>query len=172
LLTQVREFLFSYAREASKRAPIFDGGTRSKPAMLGGSNRLRSGSLEADLSLIIHRVFLLRASARKLHDCSLFMTHNSRSPARDSAETPDLDRVVSADAAHVKLLVGIGPLYQICSCGRSSSHDVKVTMLAGSMLPTTLLWPWHFLIRRCIESIKVGFSCRAIVRNRQPSYNH
>jgi len=32
-------------------------------------------------------MILLRASARKFHDFSLFMTHNSHSPARDSAET-------------------------------------------------------------------------------------
>ena len=44
-----REFLFFplLPREASKRVPIFDRGTRSKPA------RLRSGSLQADLSLIV-----------------------------------------------------------------------------------------------------------------------
>jgi hypothetical protein len=48
-LRQAREFLFFplLPREASKRVPIFDSGTGSKPA------RLRSGSLRADLSLIV-----------------------------------------------------------------------------------------------------------------------
>jgi hypothetical protein len=32
-------------------------------------------------------VIFLRASARKLHDFSLSITHNPHSPARDSAET-------------------------------------------------------------------------------------
>jgi len=32
-------------------------------------------------------MILLRASARKLHDFSFSMTHNSHSPARDSDET-------------------------------------------------------------------------------------
>ena len=40
--------IFSFApREASKRVPIFDRGTGSKP------ERLRSCSLQADLSLIV-----------------------------------------------------------------------------------------------------------------------
>ena len=48
-LRQAREFLFFplLPREASKRVPIFDRGTGSKP------ERLRSGSLQADLSLIV-----------------------------------------------------------------------------------------------------------------------
>ena len=48
-LSQAREFLFFpwLPTEASKRAPIFDRGTGSKPS------RLRSGSLQADLSLIV-----------------------------------------------------------------------------------------------------------------------
>ena len=48
-LRKVREFLFYplLPREASKRVPIFDRGTGSKPA------RLKSGSLQADLSLIV-----------------------------------------------------------------------------------------------------------------------
>ena len=47
-LRQVREFPFFplIPREASKLVPIFDRGTGSKP------ERLRSGSLQADLSLI------------------------------------------------------------------------------------------------------------------------
>ena len=47
-LRQAREFLYFplLPREASKRVPIFDRGTGSKP------ERLRSGSLQADLSLI------------------------------------------------------------------------------------------------------------------------
>ena len=47
-LRQAREFLFFplLPREASKRVPIFDRGTGSKP------ERLRSGSLQPDLSLI------------------------------------------------------------------------------------------------------------------------
>ena len=47
--TQVRGFLFFLLlpREAKKRILIFDIGTGSKPA------RLRSGSLQADLSLIV-----------------------------------------------------------------------------------------------------------------------
>jgi hypothetical protein len=50
-LRQAREFLFFplLAREASKRVPIFDRGTGSKPE----PERLRSGSLQADLSLIV-----------------------------------------------------------------------------------------------------------------------
>jgi hypothetical protein len=48
-LRQAREFLFFplLPREASKRVPIFDRGTGSKP------ERLRSGSQQADLSLIV-----------------------------------------------------------------------------------------------------------------------
>ena len=48
-LRQAREFLFFplLPREASKRVPIFDRGTGSKP------KRLRSGSLQADLNLIV-----------------------------------------------------------------------------------------------------------------------
>ena len=48
-LSQAREFLFFPLppREASKRVPIFDRGTGSKP------ERLRSCSLQADLSLIV-----------------------------------------------------------------------------------------------------------------------
>jgi hypothetical protein len=48
-LRQAREFLFFplLPREASKWVPIFDRGTGSK------SERLRSGSLQADLSLIV-----------------------------------------------------------------------------------------------------------------------
>jgi hypothetical protein len=48
-LRQARGFLFFLLlpREASKRVPTFDRGTGSKPEML------RSGSLQADLSLII-----------------------------------------------------------------------------------------------------------------------
>ena len=38
-------------------------------------------------------MILLRASARKLHDFSLSMTHNSHSPARNSAETQYSNRV-------------------------------------------------------------------------------
>jgi hypothetical protein len=49
VFTFLREFLFFLLLpwEASKRAPIFDTGTGSTP------ERLRSGSLQADLSLII-----------------------------------------------------------------------------------------------------------------------
>ena len=48
-LRQAREFLFFplLPREASKSVPIFDRGTGSKP------ERLRSGFLQADLSLIV-----------------------------------------------------------------------------------------------------------------------
>ena len=48
-LRQAREFLFLplLPREANKRVPIFDRGTGFKPA------RLRSGSLQVDLSLIV-----------------------------------------------------------------------------------------------------------------------
>ena len=48
-LRQAREFLFFplLPREASKRVPIFDRGTGSKP------ERLRSSSLQADLRLIV-----------------------------------------------------------------------------------------------------------------------
>ena len=48
-LRQAREFLFFplLPREASKRFSIFDRGTGSKP------ERLRSGFLQADLSLIV-----------------------------------------------------------------------------------------------------------------------
>ena len=48
-LRQAREFLFFplLPREASKRVPIFDRRTGSK------AERLRSGSLQADLSLIV-----------------------------------------------------------------------------------------------------------------------
>ena len=47
-LRQARDFLFFplLPREASKRVPIFDRGTGSKV------ERLRSGSLQADLSLM------------------------------------------------------------------------------------------------------------------------
>ena len=47
--SQAREFQFSsiFARESSKRVPIYDRGTGSKPA------KLRAGSLQADLSLIV-----------------------------------------------------------------------------------------------------------------------
>ena len=46
---QAREFLFFplLPREASKQVPVFDRETGSKP------ERLRSGSLQADLSLIV-----------------------------------------------------------------------------------------------------------------------
>ena len=48
-LRQAREFLFFplLPREANKSVPIFDRGTGSKP------ERLRSGFLQADLSLIV-----------------------------------------------------------------------------------------------------------------------
>ena len=48
-LRQAREFLFFplLPREASKRVPVFDRGTGSKP------ERLRSGFLQGDLSLIV-----------------------------------------------------------------------------------------------------------------------
>jgi hypothetical protein len=48
-LRQATEFLFFplLPREASKQVPIFDRGTGSKPEML------RSGSLPADLNLIV-----------------------------------------------------------------------------------------------------------------------
>ena len=45
--TGISVFFALLAREASKRVPIFDRGTGSKP------ERLRSGSLQADLTLIV-----------------------------------------------------------------------------------------------------------------------
>ena len=66
-LRQAREFLFFplLPREASKSVPIFDRGTGSKP------ERLRSGFLQADLSLIVQndppaRVTLRGQSALKV----------------------------------------------------------------------------------------------------------
>ena len=61
-------------REASKRAPIFDRGTGSKP------ERLTSGSLQADLSLIV-RVILQRACAQAPR---FFVIYDSQFPLASS----------------------------------------------------------------------------------------
>jgi hypothetical protein len=77
-LRQARGLLFSplLLREASKRVPIFDRGTGSKP------ERLRSSSLQAGLSLIVLSDPPARVSVQAPRFFVIYDSHTVTIPAR------------------------------------------------------------------------------------------
>ena len=98
---------------------------------------------------------LLRASARKLHDFSLSMTHDPRSPARNLAETllslyyievGHTDKVGRMQASELLFLQGTRDKFQDCSYLLGSYSAVthcRANEMSTGGAPISLDIPFH-----------------------------